>query len=160
MCYNKSLKRIFLFIIGGILFTAVFKSLVDFSVEKFFSNASALHLKNYLTMIETIIGLFCAIFGVAFILNLIGSLGKIFGAVGGWIAFFLFMAVYALLFATENSWLMFFPRFVGHVISVALNISCAVVMIYFIVKALTSKKFLLCYLIFNFVGLGIFYFFF
>lgn len=111
-------------------------------------------------MIETIIALFCAVFGVAFILNLIGSLCKMFGAIGSWIAFFLIMAVYALLFATESSWLMIFPRFVGQVISVALNISSAILMIYFIYKALTSKKFLLCYLIFNFVGLGIYYFFF
>ena len=106
-------------------------------------------------ILSVIIGLFCAVFGAAFLLNLVGTLIGMFGKIGVWVALLLFLAVYALLFATEGSWLMFFPRLVGNIISIALNFSSIIVMIYFIYKMITSKSFLFIYVLCA-LGFGIY----
>lgn len=100
-------------------------------------------------MIQVIIGFICSVFGAALVLSTISAVINFFGKASIWLVFIIGAAIYAILFASTNSWLMFFPRLVGEFIFSALYGSSIIVMIYIIIKACTSRKFFLVFLAAN-----------
>lgn len=82
-------------------------------------------------------------------LTFVSAVINFFGKASIWLVFILGAAIYAILFASADSWLMFFPRLVGEVIFSILSWSSVIAMIYIIAKALTSKKFFLVFLVAN-----------
>ncbi len=101
-------------------------------------------------MIQAIIGFICAAFGAVLVLTFVSAVINFFGKASIWLVFILVAAIYAILFASADSWLMFFPRLVSEVFFSILSGSSVILMIYIIAKALTSKKFFLVFLAANF----------